>query len=389
MQYEGKVVQRMHLKRYLCTGLIFSMMLVTSSLGIQAKSTSTLHIELTGGLGTAEILTEDNISYPVDGGDDSFSFDKDTKLKITIHSKYGIDSIKQNNNTLINKGNKLEKIKKKDFTFNYKTKNADTNLSINLTEMHSRFKITSIKDDEEGNVIASQSKYAYVKKSYYQEANEDIEKAIELAQENGTEKDYQILESDEYGTLQSNDFVKGTYIVKKLDDGLDKEPFELIVTRNKDVPYTYIRSNNGCEFSSDETGTVKMIESNQYIKSATRIILKNKNDKLVEDNGTFKIKMLNEKGKTLKNYKKQYLKTDKNGYISMYDGVRWISNFTLKKGKCVLPVVLPDGVYKMAKVALNDCSLKTFDFVVSSNTMSGLDGDSQPINDIVLKVKGE
>ena len=161
-----------------------------------------------------------------------------------------------------------------------------------------------------------------------------------------------------------------------------------MIKLNKDVPYTYIRSNNGWEFSSDKTGTVEMIESDQYIQSATRIILKSKNDKLVEVNGTFKIKMLNEKGKTLKNYKKQYLRTDKNGYISMYDGVRWISNFTLKKGKCVLPVVLPDGVYKMAKVDLNDCSLKTFDFVVSSNTMSGLDGDSQPINDIVLQVKG-
>lgn len=380
--------QRMHLKRYLCTGLLSSMMFVSSSFGIQAKGTSTLHIEVIGGLGTADIFTEDNISYPVEGGDDSFTFDKDTKLKITIHSKYGIDSIKQGNNVLKNKGNKLEKIKKKDFTFTYKTKNVDTNLTINLTEMHSRFKITSIKEDEEGNVIASQSKYGCVKKSYYEEANEDIEKAIELAQENGTEKDYQILESDEYGTLQSNDFVKGTYIVKKLDDGSDKEPFELIVTRNKDIPYTYIRLNNGYEFSSDETGTVKMIESDLYIQSATRIILKSKNDKLVEDNGTFKIKMLNEKGKILKNYKKQYLKTDKNGYISMYGGC-WISTFTLKNGKCVLPVVLPDGAYKMAKIDLNDCSLKTFDFVVSSNTMSGLDGDNQPINDIVLQVKGD
>lgn len=388
MQDEGKVSQRMHLKRYLCTGLLSSMMLVTSSLGIQAKSTSTLHIELTGGLGTAEIITDEDITYPVDGGDDSFTFDKDTKLKITIHSKYGIDSIKQGNNTLKNKGNKLEKIKKKDFTFTYKTKDIDTNLSINLSEMHSRFKITSIKKDEDGDVIASQSKYGCVKKSYYEEANEDIEKAIELAQENGTEKEYQILETDENGVLQSNDFLKGTYIIKKMDDKVETEPFELVVTRNKDVPYTYIRLNNGYEFSSDKTGTVEMIESDQYIQSATRIILKSKNDILVEDNGTFKVKMLNEKGKTLKNYKKQYLKTDKNGYISMYDGVRWISNFTLKKGKCVLPVVLPDGVYKMAKVDLNDCSLKTFDFVVSSNTMSGLDGDSQPINDIVLQVKG-
>ena len=388
MQDEGKVVQRMHLKRYLCTGLISYMMLVTSSFGIQAKSTSTLHIELTGGLGTAEIMTDEDITYPVDCGDDSFSFDKGTQLKITIHSKYGIDSVQDDSSVLKQKGKKIEKISAKDYTFTYKTQDMDTNLIVNLTEMHSRFKMTSITTDENGEVMPGYVKYGCVKKSLYEETDENIEEAIELAQENGLENDYQILESDENGVLQTNDFLKGTYIIKKLDDESESEPFELIVTRNKDIPYTYIRLNSGYEFSSDKTGTVKIIESNQYIKSATRIILKNKNDKLVEDNGTFKIKMLNEKGKTLKNYKKQYLKTDKNGYISMYDGVRWISNFTLKKGKCVLPVVLPDGDYKITKADLKNGRLKVFDFVVSSNTISGLDGDSQPINDIVLQVKG-
>ena len=99
-------------KRLLYTSLSLIILLPSLSCDLVAKeNTSLLHIELTGGLGTAEILTEDNISYPVDGGDDSFSFDKDAKLKITIHSKYGIDSIKQGNNTLKNKGNKLEKIK--------------------------------------------------------------------------------------------------------------------------------------------------------------------------------------------------------------------------------------------------------------------------------------
>lgn len=388
MQDEGKVVQRMHLKRYLCTGLISSMMLVTSSLGIQAKSTSTLHIELTGGLGTAEIMTDEDITYPVDGGDDSFSFDKGTQLKITIHSKYGIDSVQDDSSVLKQKGKKIEKISAKDYTFTYKTQDMDTNLTVNLTEMHSRFKITSITTDENGEVMPGYVKYGCVKKSIYEETDENIEEAIELAQENGLENDYQILGSDENGVLQTNDFLKGTYIIKKLDDESESEPFELIVTRNKDIPYTYIRLNNGYEFSSDKTGTVKIIESNQYIKSATRIILKNKNDKLVEDNGTFKIKMLNEKGKTLKNYKKQYLKTDKNGYISMYDGVRWMSTFTLKNGKCVLSVVLPDGDYKITKAELKDVCLKTFDFKISSNTVSGLDGDSQPISDIVLQVKG-
>lgn len=388
MQDEGKVVQRMHLKRYLCTGLISSMMLVTSSLGIQAKSTSTLHIELTGGLGTAEIMTDEDITYPVDGGDDSFSFDKGTQLKITIHSKYGIDSVQDDSSVLKQNGKKIEKISAKDYTFTYKTQDMDTNLTINLTEMHSRFKITSITTDENGEVMPGYVKYGCVKKSLYEESDENIEEAIELAQENGLESDYQILESDDNGVLQTNDFLKGTYVIKKLDDESESEPFELIVTRNKDIPYTYIRLNNGYEFSSDKTGTVKMIESNQYIKSATRIILKNKNDKLVEDNGTFKIKMLDSEGKVLKNYKNDYLKTDKKGYISMYDGVRWISTFTLKKGMCVLPVVLPDGDYKIVKADLKDVCLKTFDFKISSNTISGLDGDSQPISNTVLQLKG-
>ena len=73
----------------------------------------------------------------------------------------------------------------------------------------------------------------------------------------------------------------------------------------------------------------------------------------------------------------------------MYDSVRWISTFTIKNGKCVLPVVLPDGNYKISKSKFNDCSLKTTDFKISSNTISGLDGDSQPINNIVLQVKGD
>lgn len=388
MQDEGKVVQRMHLKRYLCTGLISSMMLVTSSLGMQAKSTSTLHIELIGGLGTAEIMTDEDITYPVDGGDDSFSFDTGTQLKITIHSKYGIDSVQNDSSVLKQNGKKIEKISAKDYTFTYKTQDIDTNLTVNLTEMHSRFKITSITTDENGEVMPGYVKYGCVKKSLYEETDENIEEAIELAQENGLENDYQILESDENGVLQTNDFLKGTYIIKKLDDESESEPFELIVTRNKDIPYTYIRLNNGYEFSSDKTGTVKIIESNQYIKSATRIILKNKNDKLVEDNGTFKIKMLDSEGKVLKSYKNDYLKTDKKGYISMYDSVRWISTFTIKNGKCVLPVVLPDGDYKIANADLNTVSLKISDFKISSNTISGLDGDSQPISNTVLQVKG-
>lgn len=352
------------------------------------ENSKSLHFEITGGLGTAEVVTDNGISYSVEGGDDLFHFIPDTELKITIHSKYGIDSIKENNSVLKQKNTKMEDIKKKDYSFTYKTKNADSNLSVNLTEMHSRFKITSIKTDDSGDVIPLHSRFECVKKEYYEEANEDIEKAIEIAKENDSEGDYQILESDDKGVLQSNDFLRGTYIIKKIDDKINLDPFELVVSRDKDTPYTYIRMKDGKEISSDSKGTVKMIECNQPIQSATRITLKNKNGKVFEDNGTFKIKMLNSEGKTVKNYKNDYLKTDKKGYISMYDGVRWMSAFTLKNGNCVLPVVLPDGDYKIAKVDLKDCSLKTTDFIVTSNTISGLDADSQPINDIVLQVEG-
>jgi len=53
-----------------------------------------------------------------------------------------------------------------------------------------------------------------------------------------------------------------------------------------------------------------------------------------------------------------------------------------------LPVVLPDGDYKIVKADLKDVCLKTSDFKISSNTISGLDGDSQPISNTVLQVKG-
>lgn len=379
----------MHIKKRTCICFSTFMILLGSTCSVYAKTdTNTLNVKVIGGLGTAEVVTDNGISYPVEGGDDLFDFTPDTELKITIHSKYGIDSIKENNSVLKQKNKKMENIKKKDYTFTYKTKDTDSNLSVNLTEIHSRFKITSIKTDDNGDVIPLHSRFECVKKEYYEEANEDIEKAIEIAKENDSEGDYQILESDDNGVLQSNDFLRGTYIIKKIDDKINLDPFELVVSRDKDTPYTYIRMKDGKEISSDSKGTVKMIECNQPIQSATRITLKNKNGKVFEDNGTFKIKMLNSEGLTVKNYKNDYLKTDKKGYISMYDGVRWMSAFTLKNGNCVLPVVLPDGDYKIAKVDLKDCSLKTTDFIVTSNTISGLDADSQPINDIVLQVEG-
>ena len=363
------------------------MMLVTSSLGIQAKSTSTLHIELTGGLGTAEIMTDEDITYPVDGGDDSFSFDKGTQLKITIHSKYGIDSVQDDSSVLKQNGKKIEKISAKDYTFIYKTQDMDTNLTINLTEMHSRFKITSITTDENEEVIPLHSRFECVKKEYYEEANEDIEKAIEIAKENDSEGDYQILESNDNGVLQSNDFFRGTYIIKKIDDKINLDPFELVVSRDKDTPYTYIRMKDGKEISSDSKGTVKMIECDQSIQSATRVVLKSKNDKVSDEDATFKIKMLKDDEKALKNYKKDYLKTDKKGYISMYDGVRWINTFTLKKGECVLPVVLPDGLYKLSDFSIKNSKIKSTRVSVSSDIIAGLDEDSQPVNDCVIFLK--
>lgn len=375
----------MHIKKRTCICFLTFMILLGSTCSVYAKTdTNTLNVKVIGGLGTAEVVTDNGISYPVEGGDDLFDFTPDTELKITIHSKYGIDSIKENNSVLKQKNKKMENIKKKDYSFTYKTKNADSNLSVNLTEMHSRFKITSIKTDDNGDVIPLHSRFECVKKEYYEEANEDIEKAIEIAKENGSEGDYQILESDDNGVLQSNDFLRGTYIIKKIDDKINLDPFELVVSRDKDTPYTYIRMKDGKEISSDSKGTVKMIECNQSIQSATRVVLKSKNAKVSDENATFKIKMLKDDEKALKNYKKDYLKTDKKGYISMYDGVRWINTFTLKKGECVLPVVLPDGLYKLSDFSIKNSKIKSTRVSVSSEIIAGLDEDSQPIKDCVI-----
>lgn len=378
----------MHIKKRTCICFLTFMILLGSTCSVYAKTdTNTLNVKVIGGLGTAEVVTDNGISYPVEGGDDLFDFTPDTELKITIHSKYGIDSIKENNSVLKQKNKKMENIKKKDYTFTYKTKNADSNLSVNLTEMHSRFKITSIKTDDNGDVIPLHSRFECVKKEYYEEANEDIEKAIEIAKENGSEGDYQILESDDNGVIQSNDFLRGTYIIKKIDDKINLDPFILVVSRDKDTPYTYIRMKDGKEISSDSKGTVKMIESDQSIQSATRVVLKSKNDKVSDENATFRIKMLQDDEKALKNYKKDYLKTDKKGYISMYDGVRWINTFTLKKGECVLPVVLPDGLYKLSDFSINNSKIKSTRVSVSSEIIAGLDEDSQPVNDCVIFLK--
>lgn len=375
----------MHIKKRTCICFLTFMILLGSTCSVYAKTdTNTLNVKVIGGLGTAEVVTDNGISYPVEGGDDLFDFTPDTELKITIHSKYGIDSIKENNSVLKQKNKKMENIKKKDYSFTYKTKNADSNLSVNLTEMHSRFKITSIKTDDNGDVIPLHSRFECVKKEYYEEANEDIEKAIEIAKENGSEGDYQILESDDNGVLQSNDFLRGTYIIKKIDDKINLDPFELVVSRDKDTPYTYIRMKDGKEISSDSKGTVKMIECDQSIQSATRVVLKSKNAKVSDGNATFKIKMLKDDEKALKNYKKDYLKTDKKGYISMYDGVRWINTFTLKKGECVLPVVLPDGLYKLSGFSIKNSKIKSTRVSVSSEIIAGLDEDSQPIKDCVI-----
>lgn len=378
----------MHIKKRTCICFLTFMILLGSTCSVYAKTdTNTLNVKVIGGLGTAEVVTDNGISYPVEGGDDLFDFTPNTELNITIHSKYGIDSIKENNTVLKQKNKKMENIKKKDYTFTYKTKDTDSNLSVNLTEIHSRFKITSIKTDENGDVIPVHSKFECVRKEYYEEANGDIEKAIEIAKENDSEGDYQILESDDNGVLQSNDFLRGTYIIKKIDDKINLDPFELVVSRDKDTPYTYIRMKDGKEISSDSKGTVKMIECNQSIQSATRVVLKSKNDKVSDENATFRIKMLQDDEKALKNYKKDYLKTDKKGYISMYDGVRWINTFTLKKGECVLPVVLPDGLYKISNFSTKNVKLKSTQFSVSSEIISGLDEDSQPVCDYVIFLK--
>ena len=91
----------MHIKKRTCICFSIFMILLGSTCSVYAKTdTNTLNVKVIGGLGTAEVVTDNGISYPVEGGDDLFDFTPDTELKITIHSKYGIDSIKENNSVL-------------------------------------------------------------------------------------------------------------------------------------------------------------------------------------------------------------------------------------------------------------------------------------------------
>ena len=99
----------MHIKKRTCICFLTFMILLGSTCSVYAKTdTNTLNVKVIGGLGTAEVVTDNGISYPVEGGDDLFDFTPDTELKITIHSKYGIDSIKENNSVLKQKNKKME-----------------------------------------------------------------------------------------------------------------------------------------------------------------------------------------------------------------------------------------------------------------------------------------
>lgn len=367
--------------------------LIGSTCGVYAKSdTNTLNVKVVGGLGTAEIQTQNNVTYPIDGGDASFDFDKDTELKITIHSKYGIQNIKENNTVLKLNNKKIRNIEKKKYTFSYKTKDKDANLVIRLNELHSRFKITRLNEDEGGSTATpvQSAKFGCVKKEYYDKADRDINKAIELAKEDKNENAYQILETDDSGKLMSKDLDEGEYVIQEMDcedENKYDDAFGFVVSQSNNKSYVYgVLSNN--QISSDEKGNVNFIISNKYIQSGTRIVAK-KNNKIVKVNSSFQIRMLNDNEMPKCNYSKKRLKSNQKGILSFNDGYSWLSKLNLKHGICTLPVVLPDGEYEIVHYKSDKNSPKKDIFSVRSSQISGLDKDSQAVLDVVLNLESE
>ena len=383
----------MQIKKRICTCFSVIAMLIGSTCSVYAKSdTNTLNVQVVGGLGTAEIETQNNVTYPIDGGDASFDFDKDTELKITVHSKYGIQNVKENNTVLKLNNKKIRNIEKKKYTFSYKTKNTDANLVIRLNELHSRFNITRLNEDEDGSTVTpvQSAKFGCVKKEYYDKADKDINKAVELAKQDGKEEDYQILETDDSGKLMSKDWDEGKYVIQEMacdDENKLEDAFEFIVTKVNNKPYVYGISNNN-QISSDSRGNLNLVISNNNIQSGTKIVAKKKNGTVSKEDGSFQIRMLNEDEKPVIAYSKEYLKTNKKGILSFNDGDSWGDKLNIKNGRCILPVVLPDGEYEIINYKTNKSEIKKQSFEVRSSRISALDKDSQPVLDVILNIEG-
>lgn len=292
-----------------------------------------------------------------------------------------------------------------------------------------------ITDGENSETVKPEinAEFKAVAKKYYDQANGDMNKAIEFAQKNGTKKEYAVLKTDDTGTAYSPDLAYGAYVVQQTLKGTNGQETELLTepfffyvseTTNGET-FVYGEDEKGNHIGSSSDGNVHYYINNRPFNSYAQVVKKDADTgKNVSLNyATFKVQMLDEDEKPVKDYKKKTIRTDENGYISMKVGSTWYSEFTTNsdnristggkfmdffasdknyeenkdydKAKVKLPVPLPASKYKLTEITAPDYFVLAKEskvFEITSSNVSGTDGDNEPVIEIEMsnkEVKGQ
>ncbi len=300
------------------------------------------------------------------------------------------------------------------------TYNAPT---INEESYYGSFQLTKFfTDASQSEVVTPEvgAKFVAVLESYYNEAGKDINKALELAKTNGSDREYSEITTDSDGVGKSGKLVYGTYIVVQTSTGTNATetyevaPFRFVVSNQNGQPYVYGKLDNGTEISASSDGTVHYLINNKPVQSGVKIVKKDaKSGKTVTlNNASFKIKKLDKDGNIVANYSKATLKTDANGYISMKVGTKWYDTFVTnadnrlsfvdnvtnlfgttyeanaseEKGSVALPIALDYGYYQIEETNAPKGYLLTNNgkFQISKSNITGTDDDGQPLINIVM-----
>ena len=277
-------------------------------------------------------------------------------------------------------------------------------------------------DAEQSEVVTPEvgAKFVAVLESYYNQANGDINQALALAKENGSDREYSEITTDSDGVGKSGKLAYGTYIVVQTSTGTNATetyevaPFKFIVSNQNENPYVYGELDNGTQISASSDGTVHYLINNKPVTSGVKIVKKDKDTgkTVTLNNASFKIKKLDADGNVVTNYSKPTIRTDENGYISMKVGTKWYDTFVTnadnrlsfvdnvanlfgktyeanaseEKGSVALPIALEYGNYQIEELNAPKGYLLTNNgkFTISKSNVTGTDDDGQPLINIVM-----
>lgn len=264
------------------------------------------------------------------------------------------------------------------------------------------------------------AKFVAVLETYYNQANGDINQALELVKANGSDREYSEITTDSDGVGKSGKLAYGTYIVVQTSTGTNATetyevaPFKFIVSNQNEKPYVYGELDNGTQISASSDGTVHYLINNKPVTSGVKIVKKDKDTgkTVTLNNASFKIKKLDANGNVVTNYSKSTIRTDENGYISMKVGTKWYDKFVTnadnrlsfvdnvtnlfgttyeanaseEKGSVTLPIALDYGNYQIEELNAPKGYLLTNNgkFTISKSNVTGTDDDGQPLVNVVM-----